>query len=417
MKITNLEIQKFRHLKNLTFDFTYQTGAKKGQPLEKICFIGQSATGKTSILEYIKSFIDDRDNVKLNIKNSISILIDNDILNLNKSMNIPEREHVKSFGRFYKRKLFYFSSDQLSPNNFKNISKNLVESNPIDLAFKILTKESEISKNNKFKDLSNKRIYEFDFETNKDIWDYILDEISVYRTKSNQKGSDLINFKSTSVTSMIKEIELWKKNNPNPLENLAIKCLNPILKKLNLEVDLVDVSYPIPLKPINSEAAIPSNALSTGTKQLMLNALPLYKLDTANSIVIIDEPERSLFPDIQMELISFYQNLSPNAQFIVATHSPFIAASFEPDERFILYFDEQGNVKYKNGVAPIGDDPNDILKNDFGVRLMNDFGLKAFEKYRALKQKMSTEKNTNIRSQLLKEVVALGDEYNFNEKN
>src|SRR6187402_2008986 len=53
MKITKLHIEQYRNLENLTFDFTYQSGERKGQPLDKICFIGQSATGKTSILELI----------------------------------------------------------------------------------------------------------------------------------------------------------------------------------------------------------------------------------------------------------------------------------------------------------------------------------------------------------------------------
>ena len=53
MKISKLNIESYRHLENLNFDFTYQTGDRKGQPLDKICFIGQSATGKTGLLELI----------------------------------------------------------------------------------------------------------------------------------------------------------------------------------------------------------------------------------------------------------------------------------------------------------------------------------------------------------------------------
>ena len=48
MKISKLHIEQYKHLENLEFDFTYQTGKRKGQPLDKICFIGQSATGKTN---------------------------------------------------------------------------------------------------------------------------------------------------------------------------------------------------------------------------------------------------------------------------------------------------------------------------------------------------------------------------------
>ena len=55
MKLKSLHIDLHKHLQNLDFDFTYPDGhANAGKPLDKICFIGQSATGKTTILELIK---------------------------------------------------------------------------------------------------------------------------------------------------------------------------------------------------------------------------------------------------------------------------------------------------------------------------------------------------------------------------
>ncbi|OMP75382.1 hypothetical protein [[Flexibacter] sp. ATCC 35208] len=66
MKIKKLDIKSFRHLNQLIFDFTYPEGHEKsGMPLEKICFIGQSATGKTGILELIKDNLISLRNAKL----------------------------------------------------------------------------------------------------------------------------------------------------------------------------------------------------------------------------------------------------------------------------------------------------------------------------------------------------------------
>jgi hypothetical protein len=127
----------------------------------------------------------------------------------------------------------------------------------------------------------------------------------------------------------------------------------------------------------------------------------------------MDEPERSLYPDMQMNLIEHYQNLAPDAQFIVATHSPFIAASFEAEERFILYFDKEGKVAVRRGSSPIGDDPNDMLKNDFGVNYYNKYGEEAYKKYLNLKQAVSKEKDPKKKKELLLETVKLGDDYNF----
>ncbi len=55
MKLKSLHIDSYRHLENISFDFTYPEGhpTKAGQPLDKICIIGQSAKGKTGILKLI----------------------------------------------------------------------------------------------------------------------------------------------------------------------------------------------------------------------------------------------------------------------------------------------------------------------------------------------------------------------------
>lgn len=98
---------------------------------------------------------------------------------------------------------------------------------------------------------------------------------------------------------------------------------------------------------------------------------------------------------------------------MVATHSPFIAAAFEPEERFILYFDENGKVAVRRGESPIGDDPNDILTNDFQVDYYNDFGKKAYRDYLNLRSKLSEEQEPQKKKELLIELTELGDKYNF----
>lgn len=66
MKIRSLNIDSFRHLQNLKFDFTYPEGhIEAGTPLNKICIIGQSATGKTSVLELIKNSLSDLKEVEI----------------------------------------------------------------------------------------------------------------------------------------------------------------------------------------------------------------------------------------------------------------------------------------------------------------------------------------------------------------
>ena len=56
MKLSQLHIQHYRQFDDLKLDLTYPEGHEKaGQPLDKVCFIGQSGTGKTTLLRFVYS--------------------------------------------------------------------------------------------------------------------------------------------------------------------------------------------------------------------------------------------------------------------------------------------------------------------------------------------------------------------------
>ncbi|HAT80051.1 MAG TPA: hypothetical protein DCS17_01145 [Flavobacterium sp.] len=429
MKISKLNIDQFRHLENLDFDFTYQSGERKGQPLDKICFIGQSATGKTGLLELIYEYnlnilnlevingrhlTGSRNGIKL-VKGEIEFLI-------NESSFTQKNEEVFYKNRNYKYEngggsvenlisiqdkndVFYFKSNLLSDINIDLFAKN-----PIDLIEKHSADLQHIE--DEFKHKESYGVL-FNDIVNDKIWLYLLNDILNYRKNFTQKMSELIHKGLlANAKKLDSEFQKWQKDNPNVLELFA-KEFNPILEKLNLEVDLVNTEYSIPIKNKRIDEIIPIQNTSTGTKGLLLSFLPIYKLDTKDSIILIDEPERSLYPDMQMDLMDHYQRLAPDAQFIVATHSPFIAASFEPDERFILYFDEEGKVAVRRGSSPIGDDPNDMLYNDFGINYINKFGQAKYNEYLDLKQKIYFEKDDNIKKEYAEKLEKIGDEYNF----
>lgn len=438
MKISKLHIEQFRHLENLDFDFTYpldyKDKAKAGKPLDKICFIGQSATGKTGLLELIYEQVynlhrayqfEDKNNFS-NEKNSddyLSGIIDFSLGEINYKLKIEEEKKIPTV--YYeilnqtllehnedyqsqlivdsKKPAFYFKANLISEKNLEIFTKN-----PIDILEKyrdeILNPKSEFVNPNIL----------FDDNVAPEIWLYLLNDILHYRKNFTQVMTELVH------KGYIKEIEKfrieyekWQKNNPNILENVALK-LNPLFEKLNLEIDIANTEYSVPIKKKTTDEVVPIQNTSTGTKGLLLSFIPLFKLETEDAIIVIDEPERSLYPDMQMDLMDHYKKLAPGAQFIVATHSPFIAASFEPEERFILYFDEEGKVRVRPGKSPIGDDPNDMLKNDFGLEfLMNKKGLAAFEKFKSLKKQIASEENEIIKDNLLTEILELANDYKF----
>lgn len=62
--------------------------------------------------------------------------------------------------------------------------------------------------------------------------------------------------------------------------------------------------------------------LSSGEKQLVIILTFVLVQDCVSSIVMLDEPEISLHTDWQHKLIEIIRTLNPNAQLIIATHSP-----------------------------------------------------------------------------------------------
>lgn len=82
------------------------------------------------------------------------------------------------------------------------------------------------------------------------------------------------------------------------------------------------------------EKEIGLSSLSSGEKHV-LRILIETLLAEQNSI-IIDEPELSMHIDWQKDLIKVMRQLSPNAQIIVATHSPEIMADVNDDQIFKL---------------------------------------------------------------------------------
>ena len=432
MKISKLHIDSFRHLENLDFDFTYPQDfhieEKRGKPLDKICFIGQSATGKTGLLELIYEFNlcllnlkmlnreilyenqpkgqffgkmeFDVNQVKYNFTNDY-LKIDDEILSYFSDGGIVSDLISKK----KKNSIIYFKSSLISEKNIQ-----LFNENPVDINEKFSEDLKDLQ--HFFLQIDKLGIV-FDDNVDFKIWIVLLKDILRYRKNFTQKMSEFIHQGLLANQNKLGvEFEKWQKDNPNTLALFANE-FNKILEKLNLEVDLVDTNSVIPIKNLTNDEIIEFKKASTGTKGLFLTFFPLFQLETKKSIVLIDEPERSLYPDVQMELMEHYQNLAPEAQFIVATHSPFIAASFEPEERFILYFDNEGKVAVRQGSSPIGDDPNDMLKNDFGVDYYNQFGKDAYKKYLKLKENLAKEKNPDKKKELLLETVKLGDTYNF----
>ncbi len=85
-------------------------------------------------------------------------------------------------------------------------------------------------------------------------------------------------------------------------------------------------------------------------------------------LILLDEPETHLHPAWQRKIIPLAQELLPNAQMIIATHSPFVIMSVNEGWIHQLQQQPDGTV---NALAPVpakpGDSYIDVLRDIMGV--------------------------------------------------
>lgn len=325
-KISRILVKELNQFKGFEIDLTYPVGHEKaGQPLDKVCFIGQNGTGKTSLISIIRAFIEQNADSEILQNNTTSIEID--------YTDFENKQHTHTFylnkfnGVKPEQTLIHFPADMLS-----------------------IPKAQD-------KPIPTSGIIDFNTLSAQKTWELIKDEIIAYnKNEKNERDKIVKNALSATAEELVEltsNFNQWKINNPSPVKQLADLCLDRFFEKFNLKVKTKinfekddEINY-IKIENLQGEELGElERILSSGTKQVLHTAMPLYTLKPENSIVIFDEPERSLYPDIQKEIVDFYTKLSPKSQFFFATHSPIIASAFEPWEVIeIRYNPENGKVK------------------------------------------------------------------------
>jgi len=333
MKIEYIEIKDYKQFRDLKLDLTYPKGHdKEEKPLDKICIIGQSGTGKTNILKAIKDF---KNNKSIKIK-----LTQNKISNYEEIYLFPAERNCFSI----KEKKIEVSRDDkmildelekwLSHGTNHSSEKYLLSASINAIKKQYLNEEL----------LKNKYI------THKNSWSILKSRIDNYEKEKTKYTKKLFNRMmhdtEYSKEDSIADMKRWEAKNENILEKMA-DDINSIIRKFNLElkIDEDTNSYEeLIIKDLSNENIIKYDDVSTGTKNLLSTFIPLKSYNPKDSIILIDEPENSFYPDIQTELTDLYMNIGENNQLIMATHSPLIASTFEPWEVVELKFDENNQI-------------------------------------------------------------------------
>lgn len=164
------------------------------------------------------------------------------------------------------------------------------------------------------------------------------------------------------------------------LEKLFLDFKTILSKVLPPSVGFIDISIRIPDVVIITETGeFLIDAASGGVMSLIDLAwqIFLYSHDKEEFVVTIDEPENHLHPSMQRSILRRLSIAFPNAQFIVATHSPFVVSSVKDSFVYVLKYEqseEDTEVQINRRIASILLNTNDkaataneILREVLGV--------------------------------------------------
>ncbi|ASS38692.1 AAA family ATPase [Fusobacterium sp. oral taxon 203] len=348
MRIEKVHIKNVKGIKDLELSFK-----KDDKILDLIVLAGVNGSGKTTILEAIKDFFD---NKNINFGD-----IEKSNVNLKIFFEDFEKKQIeeaeKSSIDNYEHKLQdFFSALQSYEYNRKNNGEYY--SYLIAKFFENPPKIIYVPAENKFEEIQTysttlSKEYKFINTINSNI---IRDIPSYIATRRNYLATIEEDLTMKEVT------------------NKVVNEINSIFNILELDVKLKGFSKDEKTMPIFENSASEEfdiNDLSSGEKQLFLRTLSIKMLEPNNSIILIDEPELSLHPKWQQRIIEVYKKIGENNQIIVATHSPHILGSISNENIFILYRNENGKIEAKTGAeldSSYGQPVERVLKDIMGLK-------------------------------------------------
>lgn len=163
------------------------------------------------------------------------------------------------------------------------------------------------------------------------------------------------NFTQYSPTYRIKEaiisMATFGPGNVNVIANRDLEStyndFKEILRRvLPKNIGFIDISIRVPdVVLVTSTGEFPIDASSGGLMAIIDLAwqIFLYSRGRPSFVILIDEPENHLHPSMQRVIIGNLLDAFPEAQLIVATHSPFVVSSVRDSAVYVLRYADGGH--------------------------------------------------------------------------
>ncbi|MBO6589285.1 MAG: ATP-binding protein [Muricauda sp.] len=382
MRIKRIEFKNNPILGDLQLDFT-----DEGKSVNTVILAGENGTGKTYILDTIFEF--SRMKLTDKQKNEIRIfdieLSEKDIEAFISSESYKEKfENGFADGNLRIEFNFNITRSWKQIQGLYNDKKygqrvilgNVFDDPDINLIFRAAYSDVEIN------------------YTPNPIGNVTAKDLDQIRNKSVKSSNNI----ATEITQLLVDIEAldsqdfanWaKKNIGNPIDETLLdirtkrfkNAFNTIFpSKRMIGVQNVNGNKEVFFEEAGKRMSI--GQLSSGEKQIVFRGGFLLKDQNSilGSIVLIDEPEISLHPRWQLQIMDFYKQIvSPEfseskSQVIVSTHSPFIIHNYNrrDDKVVVLGKNEDGTIKVIDKPEFYGWTNKKMVKEAFDI----DFGFK-----------------------------------------
>lgn len=412
MRIDKIKIENFKNFEKL------EVGFEKGVNL----FVGSNGSGKTSILEAINvalggffSLQEQKMQRMIDISEARMVLVNGELTTMPKTSITAESGLIdKSWTRNFNSKTknndvkFVKPAGEYGNKILEGFYNTNYDVAPLIAYYSTqrLFKDANQSAKQKYDPLAGRRNGYLQCLKDNAIKGTLLEWLGnavTSRATKQIKGVEVVDLVLENVDQAISKTLVYFLEN---LKKEEIKIYQE--PKFNFEVFL----------QLKSDFALPVNYYSDGFRNLIyliidiiwrasqLNPwLTLEELSEEQfGCVTIDEIDLHLHPKWQAKTIGILQELLPNVQFFITTHSPTVVANFENGSLYII----NENKVIKQNTTYFGKEINAVLRNVLGA---NDRHVPTQQKIDSLLNLIDTNStNPNIETLINELKIQIGED-------
>lgn len=360
MKIKKLAVKNYKIFDHLELDLT----DKNGDVLDTVVFAGLNGSGKTTVLELLADLINGNTPQYLTPDTEFRLEILFEKKNYISSGS-PKHSYkddvylsVERYSEDYDILIFEHKKGKGSSGNFSSIGRVI---------------------NGLYETM---KYYQSGYNKpaiSQAIYFYPTDKQVLQNTENNNVIRVTFALHNQSIReNILKIVQQSVFLNPNLTANQIYiqqtDNLNKAFKNIDIASKLIELNHENLIFESTNGRKIGFDDLSSGEKMLYFIAFTFNQLNPENALIMVDQPEDSLHPTWQQQIVHFFQNIGSNNQVIFATHSPQIIASVRPESLFVLGIDTQTRRVTAHNMAAEhkhthGVDPNRILSEIMGTPL------------------------------------------------